>query len=130
MLRRKILSTIIIAVWVVILFFLFIPIREEISHTYHHLVGASGELPLLTRAYSLEILGPGDYLDSEYSFVFFLFWGFLWLVPFTMLFFTWRSKDSAALLEYLFYSWLLYLLITFLLIIFALFGMIMPFLLI
>ena len=129
MLKKRILSTIIIAVWFVFLFLLSGPIREDISHTYHHILGSNEHLNTFTKSYSLQILGPGDYLSSDKGFVFYLFWGLIWIIPFAILFFTWQIKDPLHLLEFLFYSWLLYLVISVLLFLLAIFNLALPFLL-
>ncbi len=126
MLGRRLVATAIIAIWIVLLFFLSVPIREEIAHTYHHFLNSSEDLNILTKDYSLQILGSGDYLNSDNSFLFYFFWGFIWLIPFVMLIFTWRIKEPSFLLEFLFYSWLSYLFITSFLFLLAIYGLILP----
>ena len=128
MLGRRLVSTAIIAVWLVFLFFLSIPIREEIAHTYHHFLSSPEHLNNITKDYALQVIGSGDYLNTDNSILFYLFWGFIWLVPFAFLLFTWRIKDPSHLLEFLFYSWLAYLFIISLLFLLAIFGLILPFL--
>ena len=133
MLNRRSFSTIIIAIWLILLFFLSVPIREDISHTYHIIIASSGigspeNLPALTREYSLRILGSGNHLASNTNIFFYLFWGFIWVVPLIILFFTWRIKESLRLIEFLLYSWLSYLFLMALLFILAMYGLIMPFL--
>ena len=128
MLGRRLVSTAIIAMWFVLLFFLSIPIREQVAHTYHHFLSSPEHLNVITKDYSLQILGSGDYLEPDHDFLFYIFWGFIWLVPFAILFFTWRIKESSHLLEFLFYSWFAYFLIVSFLFLLAIFGLILPFL--
>jgi hypothetical protein len=128
MLGRRLVSTITIVLWLVFLFFLSIPIREQIAHTYHHLLPSPEHLHVITKDYSLAILGSGDYLNPDHGFLFYIFWGGIWLVPLAMLFFTWRIKEPSDLLEFLFYSWLSYLFVTSFLFLLAIFGLILPFL--
>ena len=128
MLGRRLVSTAIVAIWLVLLFFLSIPIREQFSHTYHHFLTSPEHLNVITKDYSLQILGSGDYLKSDHGFLFYIFWGIIWLVPFAILFFTWRIKEPSHLLEFLFYSWLSYFLAMSFLFLLAIFGLILPFL--
>ena len=133
MMNRRLVSTIIITLWLIFLFFLSVPIREEISCTYHTIIASSkfnslGSLPTLTKEYTLRILGSGNLLVSNTDIFFYLFWGFIWVVPFIMLFFTWRIKEPIRLMEFLLYSWLGYLFLMAFLFILAIFGLIGPFL--
>ena len=128
MLGRRLVSTAIIAIWLVLLFFLSIPIREQIAHTYHHILTSPEYLNVITKDYSLQILGSGDYLKPDHGFLFYIFWGFIWFVPFAILFFTWRIKEPSHLLEFFFYSWLSYFLAMSLLFLLAIYGLVLPFL--
>jgi hypothetical protein len=128
MLGRRLISTGIIVLWLVFLFLLSTPIREDISHSYRHLVGSSAELPSLTKAYSLRILGAGNYLSSNKDRFFYLFWAVIWAVPLVILFFTWRIEEALQLNEFLMYSWLIYISLFVFLFVIALYGLLMPFL--
>ena len=128
MLGRRLVSTAIIAVWLVLLFFVSIPIREEIAYTYQHLLGSPEHLSVITKDYALSILGAGVFQDQHHSFLFYICWGFIWIVPFIILIFTWRIAEPSLLLEFSFYSWLAYLLIFFFLLLLAAFGLVLPFL--
>ena len=128
MIGKRLISTAIVTVWLIFVFLLSIPIREDIAHFYHHLIGSATELPTLTKAYSLRVLGTGNYLAYNKDFFFYLFWGFTWAVPLVMLFFSWRLKKPSQLTEFLFYSWISYLLLVASLLFIALYGLLMPFL--
>ena len=128
MLRRRLISTAIVTLWLVFLFLLSIPVREDISHSYHQLIGSGGDLPALTKEYSLRILGTGNYLSSNKHVFFYLFWGILWAVPLLVLIYSWIIKEQVHLTEFLLYSWLTYLLLFVFLLVMALYGLLMPFL--
>ncbi len=128
MLRRRLISTAIITLWLVFLFLLSIPVREDISHSYHQFIGSEGDLPALTKEYSLRILGTGNYLSSNKDHLFYLFWGILWAVPLLILIYSWIIKEQVRLAEFLLYSWLTYLLLFVFLMVMALYGLLVPFL--
>jgi hypothetical protein len=128
MIGRRLMSTGIVTLWLIFLFLLSIPIREDISHFYHYLIGSTTELPALTKAYSMRILGAGNYLASNKDGFFYLFWGFIWAVPLIILFFSWRLKEPSHLTEFLLYSWLTYLLLSVFLFFMAIYGLLLPFL--
>lgn len=127
MLVRRLISTGMVALWLVFLFLLSVPFREEFSHFYHHLIPSSMELPLLTKAYSLRILGTGNYLSANTDRFFYLFWGVVWAPPFAILYFTWKAREPALLTEFLLYSWMTYLLLCNFLLFIALYGLFLPF---
>lgn len=125
---RKVIASGFIAVWMVFLFFFSVPIREDVSRLAHHFIDSSAELPLLTRNFSMRILGAGDSFSSSGDSLFYFFWGVLWVVPLGVLFFVWRIKSPLKLMEFLFYSWMSYLLICILLFSLVLYGLFLPFL--
>jgi len=128
MLLRRWISTAIIAIWLVFLFFLYVPIREDVARLAADLIDSSVELPLLTRDFTLRILGSGNDFSPHENSLFYLFWGVLWAIPLGMLFFVWRIKTQLKLMEFLLLSWLSYLFLCTLLFILALYGLILPFL--
>ena len=128
MLTRRLISTAIVALWLVFLFLLSIPVREDISHSYRHLIGSSQQLPTLTKSYSLRILSSGDRLSTNRDGFFYLFWGVVWAVPVVILLFTWRTKEAKQLNEFLLYSWLFYISLCAFLFMIALYGLLVPFL--
>ena len=127
MLGRRLISTAIVTLWLVFLLLLSVPIREDVAHSYHQLIGSAGELPSLTREYSLRILGMGNYLSANKDGFFYLFWGILWVVPLLILFFSWTIKEPVRLSEFLLYTWIAYLLLSVFLLVMALYGLLMPF---
>jgi hypothetical protein len=109
MLGRRLISTAIVTLWLVFLFMLSIPVRENVAHSYHQFIGSGGGLPALTKEYSLRILGTGDYLSANKDVFFYLFWGILWAVPLLILIYSWIIQEPVHLTEFLLYSWLTYL---------------------
>ncbi len=128
MLARRVISSGIIALWLIFLFFVSVPIREEIAHHYYHQIDISAELPLLTKCFSLRILGTGDYLSSNGDVFFYLFWCAVWAVPVMILCCVWRIKEPLLLTEFLLYSWISYLFFCIFSFSIALYGLFMPFL--
>lgn len=130
MLTRRLVATAIVAIWLVLVYLVFLPIREDLSHTYHHIIDATTELPALTKDYSLRILGTGDYLSegNERDWLFYLFWGFVGAFPVFILLGSWMIKTPLHLLEFLLYSWAFYFTAVASLFTIALYGLILPFL--
>lgn len=128
MLGRRLASTFAVVIWLIFLFFLSIPIREDIAHTYYHHLPSTEYLSVLTTQFALPILGSNEVLNPEHSIRFYLFWGLIWVVPLTILVFSWRIKEPLILLEFLFYAWLSYLPAICVLFLLAAFGLVLPFL--
>jgi hypothetical protein len=99
----------IVVLWLCFLTLCFLVLREDCAHTYYHLISESGDnLPLLTVKVSLPILGP-DRLDQSYEWIFYFFWGYLFLFPVVVAVFVWRIKDAFRMVEFWVYAMSLYL---------------------
>ena len=129
MLQSKILVTLAVCLWYVLLGVVFIAVRPELAYSYGHwLHDFMGDLPLLTAVLSLPILGPDISTPTEeYSPVFWLAWGALFFPPGLFLRLVWATGERLALLEYSLYCGALYGLGVAILAIFVALGLWLPF---
>jgi hypothetical protein len=109
MLRRAVL-TFALLLWCGGLWFLSVPLRQDISHTYHHWLGeliggnAHGTLPSLTLRVSMPILGNDRGLETGQSPLFYVFWSLMWLGPLLLGAAVWAIRSPGRLLEAWVYS--------------------------
>jgi len=75
MLGRRLASTFAVVIWLIFLFFLSIPIREDIAHTYYHHLPSTEYLSVLTTQFALPILGSNEVLNPEHSIRFYIVLG-------------------------------------------------------
>lgn len=128
MLQHKRLATLVISLWYAVLGSLFFIVRPELAYSYGHWLDEfAGNLPRLTALMSLPVLGPAFSTPAqEYTAVFWLAWGFLFLPPVLALRRVWRAGDGIALTTGLIWT-AIYLLLTLLLGAFVAFGLWLPF---
>jgi hypothetical protein len=106
--NRRAVATAAVAVWLITLALLWGPARWELAHTYAHWIeGTDGNLPALTPAVALPVLGLGEPGMRAVA-VRLLFWGFLWLGPVVILILVWRARTREELVEVLLLSVLTY----------------------
>ncbi len=128
MISHKILATVVILLWYILLAIVFIIIRPELAYSYGHwLHELYANLPQTTASLSLPLLGPAFSTSIQtYSIQFWLAWGFLFLPPLSLLYFLWHRNDGRWLAAGLLWSGA-YLLVTAILTVFVAFGLWLPF---
>ncbi len=126
--RQQYLAIMLIILWDALLSVIFMIVRPELAYTYGHwLGGLAGHLPQLTSALSLPVLGPAFSTPSQdYSLVFWLVWGGLFLPSLLLLRFVWRARDATALVTVLLWG-SIYVLLSTSLGLFVAFGLWLPF---
>jgi hypothetical protein len=128
MILRKSLLTGIVIAWFVFLYLVAFVFREIFSHTYYHLIKDMGNtLPLLTKKIAIPILGA-DALNAENEWLFYIFWGIIWIVPVIILSTLLRIPDRIKLMEFWVYSWSIYMVFFFLSTSLVICGLLLPFL--
>ena len=109
MMLRRILSSVVIIVWLGTLAFVAGPARWEFAHTYEHWMdGMEMYVPELTSIVGLPFLDLGN-PSLMSSILRGLFWAFAWLSPVGLLVGIWRIKSPQALSDWLLYGGALYL---------------------
>lgn len=95
------LATLAICFWYVLLGVIFVIVRPELAYSYGHWLGEfTGNLPRLTEVLSLPLLGPAISTPSQdYTLVFWLAWGFLFLPPAVALGRLWRVGADIDLMS-------------------------------
>lgn len=93
--KIKIPIVVTIALWLVLLFFVSIFLRDEFSHTYLHWIKGL-ELPFLTRGLSAPVLGIPQVSGATARHTAWLFWGVLWLAPVILAVAVIRAPDEQA----------------------------------
>ncbi len=97
----KAAATAAVVPWLIALVLVSGPVRWELSHTYEHWIeGVGSDLPALTTAVALPVLGIGPSRPSGLL-VRWVFWTVLWLGPAPLLLLVWRSDAQRRLLEVL-----------------------------
>lgn len=126
--QHKILAMLVIGLWYALLGVMFLIVRPELAYSYGHWLGAfAGHLPQLTSTLSLPVLGPAFSTPSQdYSAVFWLVWGALFLPPLLLLRLIWRAGNSAVLPTVLLWG-SVYALLATILGVFVAFGLWLPF---
>lgn len=85
-----------IALTYALLLLAFLGVRPELAYSLHHWLGPRrGELPALTAAFALPVLGPGG-LDGHPTTVFYVFWALVFLPPGVLAWSTWREASEGA----------------------------------
>lgn len=103
---RKVLATAAVVLWLATLALISGPARWEFAHTYAHWIeGAERDLPSLTRAIALPVLGL---TDSTFSPTALLYLAAVWLWPLAALWFIWRAPSRTTLQEIMSFSIALY----------------------
>ena len=96
---NKILATLVIGLWLVVLGFVSGPMRWEFQHTYAHWIeGAGADLPSLTKSFALPVLGLGS-SGAGAVLLRCLVWSVSWLLPLFLLVRVWRSASRLRLVE-------------------------------
>ncbi|NEX23763.1 hypothetical protein G3480_26455 [Thiorhodococcus mannitoliphagus] len=129
MLRSRLLVNLVVGLWYVLQGVLFFVVRPELAYSYGHwLHPLRGDLPGLTAALTLPVLGPEISSAAEgYSPVFWLVWGALLLPPVRLLHWAWTAPNRFALLETTLYWTAAYLLATGSLAVLVVLGLWLPF---
>ena len=129
---RRLLLSAVLMFWCVVLWFLSVPVRHEVSHTYHHWLaditeGHKEELPSLTIHVSLPILGDELHVDTTRSPLFYLYWSLLWFATVAIGVAVWIPRDSQRLMEVWVYSLSVYTVFVFCSALIILVGLWWPF---
>ena len=127
--QSQVLASLLTTSWLALLSAVFIVLRPELSYSYGHWLGElTGNLPRLTEALALPVLGPSISTASQlHDLPFWLVWGGIFLPPLAFLRGIWLTRERTALLEYVIYRGALYLIAVVAVATFVALGLWLPF---